>query len=101
LFTKEVKLKNDITMAELENTHYLASEDIARRSGMIESRYRTKDGRYVLNNRDLSRIRLSGDEFVTGLNGIEKITKEDADALIKDGGYTLGNVETKDKEEQE
>ena len=84
-------------MAELEKVLYVASRDIAERSGMIASRYRTKDGRFILNNRDLSRIRLTADEYVTGRAGVEIVSESEADRLINEGGYRLG---TEDSVEQ-
>lgn len=69
---------------------YLVSESIARRSGVMQSRYRTQDGRFILDTKDLSNIRLTSDEFITGLEGVEKIEKNDAMLLIKQNNYTMG-----------
>lgn len=75
----------------LDTSLYLASRDIALRSGMLATRYRTVDGRYILNDRDLKRVRFTTDEYITGLTGIEKISKREADELIKANGYKFGD----------
>lgn len=69
---------------------YLVSVDVAQRSGLQDERYVTKDGRLVLDNKDLTRIQLTSQEFVTGLNGIELITKEEASRLMAENSYQLG-----------
>lgn len=69
---------------------YLVTEEIARRSGVIDSRYRTADGRFVLDNKDLSRIRLASEEFINGLSGVEMVSKEQAMILIKENNYAKG-----------
>lgn len=69
---------------------YLVSEEIALRSGLIESRYRIADGRYVLNDRDLARIRFTADEYISGLPGVEKTTSQAAGTLIARNNYQLG-----------
>ncbi len=78
---------------------YVASASVARRTGMIESRYRTKDGRFILSEKDLRSVRLTmkPEEYVNGLD-VELITQEEASTLIREGGYTLG---TKGMNEQE
>ena len=68
---------------------YLVTKDIARRTGLVGERYIAPDGRYILDNKDLSRIRLSTDEYINGLQGVEKITKEEAKTLIAQGGYRM------------
>jgi hypothetical protein len=71
----------------LDTAFYLVTRDIAIRSGLVGKRYRTKDGRYVLDNKDLSRIRFTTDEYINGLNGVEKITEAQAASLIAEAGY--------------
>lgn len=78
---------------------YLVSEEIALRSGLIESRYRIADGRYVLNDRDLARIRFTTDEYISGLPGVEKTTSEEARTLIARNNYQLGPVREAEEEE--
>jgi hypothetical protein len=80
---------------------YVVTQEIAIRSGVIETHYRTKDGRFILNSRDLSRIRLVGDEFVNGLDGVESITEQEADRLISEGGFKMGLPKEEPVEEQE
>lgn len=74
----------------LETATYLVTKEIAIRSGLISSRYRVADGRFVLNNRDLSRVRFSPDEYVNGLEGVEKISSEQAKTLIRQNNFRLG-----------
>lgn len=78
---------------------YLVSEDIARRSGLIDSRYRIQDGRYVLNDRDLARIRFTADEYISGLPGVEKTTSEEAHTLIAGNNFHLGPATDHPEEE--
>lgn len=80
---------------------YLVSEDIARRSGLIDSRYRIRDGRYVLNDRDLSRIRFTTDEYISGLPGVEKTTSEEAHTLIAGNNFQIGPATEEPEEETE
>ena len=72
---------------------YLVTEAIARRAGVIDSRYRTQDGRFVLDDKDLSFIRLTPDEYLTGLQGIEKVTKQEALSEIQMENYQMGAQE--------
>ena len=71
-------------------TFYLVTQEIAQRSGVIESRYRIKDGRFVLDNKDLSYIRFTPDEYIEGLKGVEKVSKNEAMLLIEENGYKMG-----------
>lgn len=81
---------------------YLVSEDIARRSGLIDSRYRIADGRFVLNDRDLACIRFTTDEYISGLPGVEKTTSEEAQTLIAQNNFQLGPApQTPAEEEQQ
>lgn len=73
-----------------DKAFYLVTRDIAIRSGLAHTRYRTSDGRFILDNKDLSRLRLTADEYISGLRGVEKISEEDATAIIARGGYILG-----------
>lgn len=74
----------------LDTAFYLVTRDIAIRSGLVDVRYRTLDGRFILDNKDLSRVRLTTDEYVSGLAGVEKITEAEAQTLIARGGYKKG-----------
>ena len=75
----------------LEIAFYKVTEDIAIRSGLIAERYRTADNEHwILDNKDLSRVRFTADEYITGLSGVEKTTENEAETLIALGGYKFG-----------
>lgn len=74
----------------LDTAFYLVTRDIAIRSGLVDVRYRTLDNRFILDNKDLSRVRFTTDEYVNGLDGVEKITEAEAQTLIAKGGYKKG-----------
>lgn len=74
----------------LETATYLVTKEIAIRSGLVDSRYRIADGRFVLNNRDLSRVRFEPDEYINGLEGVEKVTPERAKTLIRQNNFAIG-----------
>ena len=74
----------------LETATYLVTKEIAIRSGLVDSRYRIADGRFILNNRDLSRVRFEPDEYINGLEGVEKVTPERAKTLIRQNNFTIG-----------
>lgn len=71
----------------IDQGFYLADRSIAERAGVLESAYVTADGRFVLDSQTLKFVRLTPDEFVTGLQGVEKISYDDAKSLIAAGGY--------------
>lgn len=74
-----------------EIAFYKVTEDIAIRSGLIAERYRTSDNEHwILDNKDLSRVRFTADEYINGLSGVEKITENEAETLIALGGYKFG-----------
>lgn len=75
----------------LEIAFYKVTEDIAIRSGLIAERYRMSDNEHwILDNKDLSRVRFTADEYINGLSGVEKITENEAETLIALGGYKFG-----------
>lgn len=74
----------------LQIAYYLTTREIAIRSGVIKDRYRTVDGRYILDNKDLSRIRFTTEEYIEGLKGVELIDELKAKTLIAEGGYKMG-----------
>lgn len=74
----------------IDNSLYLVSSGIAVRSGLIKSRYRTAGGRFILDNKDLSRVRFTTNEYISGLKGVEKISLQRAKELIKKNGYKMG-----------
>lgn len=74
----------------LDTAFYLVTRDIAIRSGLVDVRYRTLEGKFILDNKDLSRVRFTTDEYISGLAGVEKITEAEAQTLIAQGGYKKG-----------
>ena len=83
----------------LDTAFYLVTRDIAIRSGLVDVRYRTLDGRFILDNKDLSRVRFTTDEYISGLKGVEKISESEAQTLIAQGGYKKGlGIENPNKE---
>lgn len=82
-----------------DNAVYLVSRDIAIRSGLIKERYRIADGRFVLNNKDLSYVRFTPDEYIDGLKGVERTSDEIASRLIAENGYQMGDYVT-EREQQ-
>ena len=91
-------------MIDVQN--YVVTREIALRTGDIRFKYRTEDGRFIVDNRTLAKIRFTSDEIVNGLDGVEKITEEEAKTLIARGGYKMGDadeekVEEETKEEEE
>ena len=75
----------------METAIYLATREIAVRSGLKDCRFRIADGRFVLNDRDLSRVHFTPDEYIEGLRGIEKTTESEAETLIRENGYAMGD----------
>ena len=85
----------------LEIAFYKVTEDIAIRSGLIAERYRTSDNEHwILDNKDLSRVRFTADEYINGLSGVEKITENEAETLIALGGYKFGYEGLVDEQEE-
>ena len=74
----------------MESATYLVTREIAERSGLIDTRYRIADGRFVLNDRDLARVRFTTDEYISGLQGVEKVSTQEAETLIAQNNYTMG-----------
>lgn len=71
----------------VENMVYLATEEVARRAGVYDTAYMTADGRFVIDKMDIRRIRLTGEEYVSGISGIETVTQQQAEALISENHY--------------
>lgn len=78
-------------MVDVQN--YVVTRDVALRTGDIKYKYRTEDGRFIVDNRTLSKIKFTSDEIINGLKGVEKITEEEAKELIAKGGYKMGDSE--------
>lgn len=72
--------------------YYAATPEVAQRAGLSDLRYRTVDGRYILDNRDLERISLRSQEFLTGISGVEPLSRQEAKTLIAEGGYKMGRA---------
>jgi hypothetical protein len=74
-----------------KDIYFSASADITRRAGIISSRYRTKEGRFIITDKDLVRVQLvmTPEEFMHGVDIIE-ITEREANRLIAENGYQLG-----------
>lgn len=77
--------------------YFSVTRDVAVRSGVIAQRYRTVDGRFILNEDDMRHIRLLPEEYITGLDAIV-LTASEANDLIIAGGWKLGEqvVDTTD-----
>jgi len=82
----------------IDDTIYLATADVAQRAGVYETAYQVKDGRFVVDRNDIRRIRLTGDEYLTGIQGIEKISQQQAEVLISENHYRRAG-DPNDKEE--
>lgn len=65
---------------------FSVSEDIAKRAGLYGLRYMTVDGRVLLSEADLRRVRLEPSEYVNGMDAVE-VTAEEANNLIAENGY--------------
>ena len=72
-----------------KQVNFSVSANIALRAGLADVRYRTTDGRFILSDKDLQRVRLTADEFVNGLDVI-RLTDAEARALIEVSGHVLG-----------
>lgn len=74
----------------IDIAYYLATADIAKRCNLIGKRYMSEDGRFIIDNKDLSRLRLTSVEYVEGIKGIEKITHSKARDLVAENGFNFG-----------
>lgn len=68
---------------------YTVSVDVAQRAGLYGYRYMTSDGRVILSEADLRRVRLKPEEYVTGIDAVLVETEEELRQLIHDGGYRM------------
>lgn len=75
----------------IDNDNFLVTREVAERTGQRAWKYRTRDGRYIVDRKALGRIELTSGEMVTGLAGVEKITRNEALTLIAKGGYKMGD----------
>ena len=77
-----------------KSIYFSVSADVAERSTLKDVRYRTKDGRFILTDKDLQRVRLLPSEFINGLDAVMLKDKDEADNLIAEGGFLLGDQQT-------
>ncbi len=71
----------------VNNAYYLTDAEVARRAGVYDVAYVTADGKFVLDLADFKRLRLTPEEYIGGVNGVEKVTRERAMALIAENGH--------------
>ncbi len=83
-----------------ESIYFSVSKDIAERCGVVDTTYKTKDGRSIVTSREMQRLMLTPDEYVNGVDAI-RMTKKEAEKAIKDGGYNLGSKEKEETKEEE
>ena len=91
--------KKDTIMVDAQD--FLVTRDVAMRTGDISTKYRTKDGRFIIDSRTLSRIQFTSEEMLNGLSGIEKITQEEAETLIAENDYKMGDEEVEEASSEE
>lgn len=84
------------------DTYFSASVEIARRTGVISSRYRTVDGRFIITDKDMGPVRLTmtPEEYVYGLDVI-LITRQEAMRLIAENNYQTGERQVEPEPEPE
>lgn len=71
--------------------YFLVKPDIAERAGVMDIRYHTTDGLMVLNEQDMGRLRLTPEEYQTGV--VERIVDEsEATNLIEEAGRKMGRL---------
>jgi hypothetical protein len=56
----------------------------------MRERYFTADGRFIMTDKDLQRVRLTGEEFVTGIDAL-MLTREEAERLVADNAFRMGS----------
>ncbi len=69
------------------NAYYLTTADVARRAGVYDVAYVIADGRFVMDLADFKRLRLTPEEYIGGVSGVEQVTRERAMALIAENGH--------------
>lgn len=84
----------------IDNDNFLVSRAVAERAGVIGQKWKTDDGRYILDRKTLSRIRLTSEEYITGLQGVERVTKEEAITLAAKAGWKMGDDEPSEVNEK-
>lgn len=84
---------------QIDSKDYVVTREVALRAGSLENKYRTADGRFILDTRALRNIRLTSEEYADGIEGVELITPQEADELIAAGGYQMGDIPPEEPEE--
>ena len=74
----------------IEAGYYIVNQAVAIRCGSIENYHRIKDGRFIVTSRQLNRITLTPKELISGISGIEQISRNAALALIAQNDYKKG-----------
>lgn len=67
---------------------FTVSVEVAQRAGLYGKRYLTPEGRVVLSEADLRLVRMTPEEYVTGIDAV-LITREEKKLLISQGGYRM------------
>ena len=81
----------------IDNAYFLVEKETALRTGLVSVRYRTKDGKYVMDSRDLSHIRPTSSEIINGIQGVKQVTYNEAQTLIASGGFKMGFEDMEEK----
>ena len=72
-------------------SYYSVSEKVARLIGDLSTTYRTKHGRFVFSQKQMTRLESLSEEPITPADAFE-ITEDEARKLIQQGGYQMGEV---------
>lgn len=78
----------------IENDNYKVNRLVAQRTGLLSQKYRTEDGDFIFDRKSLARIFPLGTDM-SNINGVTKITREEAMTLIAQNGFVLGDEEKK------
>lgn len=74
--------------------YYSVSGELARVLENLSTTYRTKDGRFILSEKQLERLLRSYSKKIDPSDVVE-ITENEARKLIQAGGYQMGEVTNK------
>lgn len=70
--------------------YYSASADVARATGTIQTTYRTKDGRFILSQREVNAMLMQQPGKTVADLDVKEISVQQAKTLIAQGGYKMG-----------
>ena len=70
--------------------YYSATAEVARLSGTLATTYRTKDGRFILSEKQVDRILSQQGKTSTDGLDVTEISESEAHKLIQLGGYEMG-----------